>query len=144
MCVCACVLKAFKDMLPGCWRGLKQLLWPTVRGKPLLQRQEEQPQRPHVKAKLLYLHSHWLCSSNGSSTSSCFMKEVLISCAHNNASQHQPPFRSADGWDGASRYLHGERVRERGNTLQGFIGAAAAASSQRHAGRDEEVVRLPR
>lgn len=27
-----------------------------------------------------YLHSHWLCSTKGSSMSSCFMKEVLISC----------------------------------------------------------------
>lgn len=27
-----------------------------------------------------YLHSHWLCSMKGSSTSSCLMKEVLISC----------------------------------------------------------------
>lgn len=49
------------------------------------------------------------------------------------------------GWSvRPSRYLHGERVRERGNALQGFVGAAAAASSQRHAGRDEEMVRLPR
>lgn len=52
---------------------------------------------------------------------------------------------SALGWSVCpSRYLHGERVRERRNTLQGFVGAAAAASSQWHAGRDEEVVRLPR
>lgn len=27
-----------------------------------------------------YLHSHWLCSTKGSSMSSCFMKDVLISC----------------------------------------------------------------
>lgn len=43
-----------------------------------------------------------------------------------------------------SGYLHGERVRERGNTLQGFIGAAASASPQRDAGRHKEMVRLPR
>lgn len=41
-------------------------------------------------------------------------------------------------------YLHGECVRERRNTLQGLISAAAATSPHRDAGRDEEMVRLPR
>lgn len=32
-----------------------------------------------VNCVFYYLHSHWLCSTKGSSMSSCFMKEVLIS-----------------------------------------------------------------
>lgn len=40
------------------------------------------------------------------------------------------------------RYLHGERVREQGDALQGLVGAATAASPQRHAGWDEKTMRL--
>lgn len=75
------------------------------------------------------------------------MKEVLISCTHTQTKLASPTHltRHRLGLSApASGYLHGERVRERGNTLQGFIGAAASASPQRNAGRHEEMVRLPR
>lgn len=32
---------------------------------------------------IYYLHSHWLCSTKDNSMSSCFMKEVFISCVQN-------------------------------------------------------------
>lgn len=41
-------------------------------------------------------------------------------------------------------YLHGECVCERRNTLQGLVSTAASTSPHRHAGWDEEMVRLPR
>lgn len=46
--------------------------------------------------------------------------------------------------EGSSHQLHGERVREQRNAFQGFVGTAAAASPQRHAGWDEKMMRLPR
>lgn len=60
------------------------------------------------------LHSHWLCSTNGSSTSSCFIKEVLISSmvsvcvsegTHSKASSaQQPPHLRTDTQDGTNRW----------------------------------------
>lgn len=43
---------------------------------------------------------------------------------------------------GGPHQLHGERVREQGDALQGLVGAATAASPQRHAGWDEKTMRL--
>lgn len=60
------------------------------------------------------LHSHWLCSTKGSSMSSCFMKDVLISSmvsvcvsegTHSKASSaQQPPHRLKDTQDGTKRW----------------------------------------
>lgn len=60
------------------------------------------------------LHSHWLCSMKGSSMSSCFMKEVLISSmvrvcvstgTHSKASsEQQPPHRLTETQDGTKRW----------------------------------------
>lgn len=97
-----------------------------------------------------YLHSHWLCSTNGSSMSSCFMKEVLISCTqirkYSNVISLSPAFiiYTVAGKDLECVYLHGECVCEQGNTLQGLVSTAATTPPHRHAGRDEEMVRLPR
>lgn len=60
------------------------------------------------------LHSHLLCSTNGNSMSSCFMKEVLISsivrvcvreATHSQpSSTQQPPHRRNDTHDGRNRW----------------------------------------
>lgn len=60
------------------------------------------------------LHSHWLCSMKGSSMSSCFMKDVLISSivsvcvsdgTHSKASSaQQPPHRLSETQDGTKRW----------------------------------------
>ncbi len=43
----------------------------------------------YVCEHVSHLHSHWLCSINGSCTSSCFMYEVLMSCGvQQSRSQH--------------------------------------------------------
>lgn len=115
--------------------------------------------RLHADSVLHYLHSHWLCSTKGSSMSSCFMKEVLISCTRSRETRHSEPQTASHSgnessgappcsrWGfsaGVRPYLHGECVCERGNTLQGLVRATAATAPHRHAGRDEEVVGLPR
>lgn len=95
---------------------------------------------------IYYLHSHWLCSTKDNSMSSCFMNEVFISCVQNRKTSRsgrrfctEAIKFACPGW-----YLHRERVCERGDALQSLVSAAAAASSQRHAGRDEKAVSLSR
>lgn len=103
-----------------------------------------------LRACFYYLHSHWLCSMKGSSTSSCFMKEVLISCKRIRIFF----FLTANILSLFSTlilltlklcvYLHGDCVCEQGNTLHGLVSTAATTSPHRHTGWDKEVVCLPR
>ena len=77
------------------------------------------------------------------------MKDVLISCTRVRKCHIKPQAHLTVSLLGIwcvhlHGYLHGECVRERGHTLQGLVGTAAATSPHRHTGRDKEVVGLPR